>query len=49
MITRRDPYWDVDQAALNFHSQSAHGAHYFPRMRELLDKIDVEYFDGMVS
>ena len=39
----------VDQAALNFHSQSAHGAQYFPRMRALLDKIDVEYFDGVVS
>jgi quinol monooxygenase YgiN len=39
----------VDQAALDLHSQSAHGAHYFPRMRALLDKIDVEYFDGVVS
>jgi quinol monooxygenase YgiN len=39
----------VDQAALGFHSQSAHGAHYFPRMRALIDKIDVEYFDGVVS
>ena len=39
----------VDQAALDFHSQSAHGAHYFPRMRALFDKIDVEYFDGVVS
>jgi len=39
----------VDQAALDFHSQSSHGAHYFPRMRTLLDKIDVEYFDGVGS
>jgi len=39
----------VDQAALDFHSQSVHGAHYFPRMRALFDKIDVEYFDGVVS
>ena len=39
----------VDQAALDFHSQSAHGARYFPRIRALLDKIDVEYFDGIVS
>ena len=39
----------VDQAALDVHSQSAHGAHYFPRMRALFDKIDVEYFDGVVS
>ncbi len=31
----------VDQAALDFHSRSAHGAHYFPRMRALFDKIDV--------
>ena len=39
----------ADQAALDFHSQSVHGARYFPRMRALFDKIDVEYFDGVVS
>jgi quinol monooxygenase YgiN len=39
----------VDQAALDFPSQSDHGAHYFPRMRAPFDKIDVEYFDGVVS
>jgi quinol monooxygenase YgiN len=39
----------VDQTALDFHSHSAHGAHYFPRMRALLDKIDVEYFDCVIS
>ena len=25
------------------------GGHYFPRMRALFDKIDVEYFDEVVS
>jgi quinol monooxygenase YgiN len=39
----------VDQTALDFHSHSAHGAHYFPRMRALFDKIDVEYFDGVIG
>ena len=39
----------VNQAALDLHSQSAHGAHYFPLMRALFDKIDVEYYDGVVS
>ena len=37
----------VDQAALDFHSQSAHGAHCLPRMHALFDKIDVEYFEGV--
>ena len=39
----------VDQAALDFHSQSAHDAHYFPRIWALFDTIDVEYFDGVVN
>ena len=39
----------IDQAALDVHNQSAHGVHYFPRIRALLDKIDVEYFDGVIS
>jgi quinol monooxygenase YgiN len=39
----------VDQAALDFHSQSVHGTRYFPRMRAVLEKLDVEYFDGVVS
>ena len=40
---------NVDQAALDFHSQSTRGADYFPRMRALFDKIEVEYFDGVVN
>jgi quinol monooxygenase YgiN len=39
----------VDQAALDTHTKSPHGARYFPRMRALLEKIEVEYFDGVVS
>jgi quinol monooxygenase YgiN len=38
----------VDQAALDFHSQSVHGARYFPRIRALLETLEVEYFDGVV-
>ena len=39
----------ADQAALDLHQISAHGARYFPRIRALLEHIDVEYFDGIVS
>jgi quinol monooxygenase YgiN len=38
-----------DQAALDAHQKSAHGANYFPRMRAIIEKIDVEYFDGIVD
>jgi quinol monooxygenase YgiN len=38
-----------DQAALDFHQKSAHGARYFPQMRALIEKIEVEYFDGVVD
>jgi quinol monooxygenase YgiN len=38
-----------DQAALDAHQKSPHGAVYFPKMRAILDRIDVEYFDGVFS
>jgi quinol monooxygenase YgiN len=38
-----------NQAALDAHQKSAHGAKYFPRMRAIIEKIDVEYFDGVVD
>jgi quinol monooxygenase YgiN len=38
-----------DQAALDAHERSAHGARYFPQIRELLESITVEYFDGVVE
>jgi quinol monooxygenase YgiN len=38
-----------DQAALDAHQKSAHGAKYFPMMRTIVEKIDVEYFDGVVD
>jgi len=38
-----------DQAALEAHQKSAHGAKYFPRMRAVIEKIEVEYFDGVVD
>jgi quinol monooxygenase YgiN len=38
-----------DQAALDAHQKSAHGATYFPRMRAIIEKIEVEYFDGVVD
>jgi quinol monooxygenase YgiN len=37
------------QAALDAHQKSAHGAKYFPQMRVIIEKIDVEYFDGVVD
>ena len=38
-----------NQAALDAHQKSAHGAKYFPLMRAFIEKIDVEYFDGVVD
>jgi len=38
-----------DQAALDAHQESAHGVRYFPIMRAIIEKIDVEYFDGVVD
>jgi quinol monooxygenase YgiN len=38
-----------DQAALDFHQKSAHSARYFPLMRAIIEKIEVEYFDGVVD
>jgi quinol monooxygenase YgiN len=38
-----------NQAALDAHQKSAHGAKYFPLMRAIIEKIDVEYFDGVVD
>lgn len=37
------------QSALEAHQKSAHGAKYFPKMRAIIEKIDVEYFDGVVD
>jgi quinol monooxygenase YgiN len=37
-----------NQAALDAHQKSAHGAKYFPLMRAIIE-IDVEYFDGVVD
>jgi len=38
-----------NQAALDAHQKSTHGARYFPKMRAIIEKIDVEYFDGVVD
>jgi quinol monooxygenase YgiN len=38
-----------DQAALDFHQKSANGARYFPQMRAIIEKIEAEYFDGIVD
>lgn len=38
-----------NQAALDAHQTSPHGSEYFPRMRALIEKINVEYFDGVVD
>ncbi len=38
-----------DQAALDTHQMSAHGARYFPVMRAIIEKIEVEYFDGIIA
>jgi quinol monooxygenase YgiN len=37
-----------DQAALDAHQSSEHGAHFFPKIRALLESITVEYFDAVV-
>jgi quinol monooxygenase YgiN len=38
-----------NQAALDAHQKSAHGAIYFPKMRAILEKLKLEYFDGVVD
>lgn len=38
-----------DQAALDAHQKSAHGTRYFPQMRAIIEKIEVEYFDGVID
>src|ERR1700684_247562 len=38
-----------NQTALDAHTTSGHGAKYFPQMRAIIEKIDVEYFDGVVD
>lgn len=38
-----------NQAALEAHQKSAHGAKYFPLMRAIIEKMEVEYFDGVVD
>jgi quinol monooxygenase YgiN len=38
-----------NQAALDAHQKTAHGAVYFPKMRAVLESIDVEYFDGVTG
>lgn len=53
--SRTDPYSYIvhekyaDQAALNEHEASVHGAKYFPQIRAVLDNITVEYFDVVVE
>ena len=37
-----------DQGALDAHQASPHGAIYFPKMRAILESINVEYFDVVV-
>ena len=39
----------AEQSALDAHQKSSHGAHYFPKIRAILERIEVEYFDGVVS
>lgn len=38
-----------NQAALDIHEASSHGAEYFPQIRAILDDITVEYFDGVIE
>lgn len=38
-----------DQMALDAHQNSAHGTLFFPKLRAIIEKIDVEYFDGIVD
>jgi quinol monooxygenase YgiN len=37
-----------DQAAFDSHQSSAHGKLYFPKIRAILESIQVEYFDVIV-
>ncbi len=37
-----------DQAAFDAHQTSAYGKIYFPKIRAILESIDVEYFDVIV-
>ena len=37
-----------DQAAFELHQSSAYGKTYFPKIRAILETIDVEYFDVIV-
>ncbi len=36
----------VDLATLDAHQKSPHGDRYFPKIRAILEHIEVEYFDG---
>lgn len=38
-----------NQAALDAHQKTTHGAAYFPKMRAVLESISVEYFDEVVD
>lgn len=38
-----------NQKALEIHEESSHGAMYFSRMREVIEDLEVEYFDGIVE
>jgi quinol monooxygenase YgiN len=38
-----------NQSALAAHESSPHGKVYFPRIRAILESIDVEYFDTVVA
>jgi quinol monooxygenase YgiN len=38
-----------DQAAFDLHQGSAYGKIYFPKIRAILERIDVEYFDVVVT
>ena len=37
-----------NQAALDAHQKTSYGSAYFPKMRAMIDSIDVEYFDGVI-
>ena len=36
-----------DKEALEQHKNSAHGALFFPQIRELLEELEVEYFESV--
>ena len=38
-----------DQMAPDAHQNSGHGTLFFPKLRAIIEKIDVEYFDGIVD